>query len=81
MFKGKDGWALDHDHVLELRLKKVKWVAFQERERDGNRYLVPFEAFTNPAYHQMMNFRDRGGELQHYVNMRHFRIKPGVVKF
>jgi hypothetical protein len=78
---GKDGWALDHDHVLELRLKKVKYVVFQERERDGGRYITTLEAFTDPSTHQMMNYKARGGELQHYVNMKHFRIEPGKVKF
>jgi hypothetical protein len=78
---GKDGWALDHDHVLELRLKKVKWVIIQERERDGSRYVAPLSVFLDSAYHKMMNYRERGGELQHYVNMRYFKIIPGAVKF
>lgn len=81
MHLGKDGWALDHDHVLELRLKKVKWVMIVERERGGYRYLTPLETFLNPATHDMKNYRARGGELQHYVNMKHFRIIPGKSKF
>lgn len=79
--KGKDGWALDHDHILELRLKKVKWVVVQERERGGTRYIAPLEVFLDPATHDMMNYRARGGELQHYVNMKHFHIQLGKIQF
>lgn len=78
---GKHGWALDHEHVLELRLKKVKWVVVQERERDGARYIAPIQVFLDSAFHKMMNFRERGGELQHYVNMRYFKIIPGKTSF
>ncbi|OWZ90458.1 hypothetical protein B9J07_28140 [Sinorhizobium sp. LM21] len=78
---GKHGWAIDHEHILELRLKKVKWIMVQEREKDGCRYIAPFEVFTNPATHKMMNFSERGGSLQHYVNMRYFHITADKTKF
>lgn len=81
MHLGKDGWAIDHDHILDLRFRKVKWVKIVERERGGYSYVTPLESFIDPATHEMKNYRARGGELQHYVNMKHFRIIPGSTKF
>jgi hypothetical protein len=44
MALNKEEWAFDHDHLLELRLKKVKYVGVIERERGGMIYLTTLES-------------------------------------
>lgn len=81
MALNKEEWAFDHDHLLELRLKKVKYVGVIERERGGMIYLTTLDVCLNPACYTFRNYESRGGALQHYVNHRHFIKLPGSTTF
>lgn len=78
---GKESWAFDHDHLLELRMKGVKYVGVIERERDGYIYLTTMDVCWDPARFAYKNFQSRGGALQHYISHKHFIKKAGSTKF
>ncbi|MBD9511521.1 hypothetical protein IB265_32720 [Ensifer sp. ENS10] len=73
-------WAIDHDHLLELRLRKVKWVSIVERHVGGDQYITTLDNYMNPACFQFLNFESEGGARQHYLSFKYFIIKPGFAK-
>ena len=81
MAKGIEEWAFDHSHLLKLKFKGVKWVGVIEREKGGTLYLTTLDVCMDKAYYQMRNYAKVGGELQHYINHRHFMKLTGTTTF
>ncbi len=81
MALNKEEWAFDHDHLLEFRLKKVKYVGVIERERGGMIYLTTLETCMDPTKFVFRNYEKRGGAMQHYVNHKHFIKIAGKTTF
>jgi hypothetical protein len=81
MALNKEEWAFDPDHLLEFRLKKVKYVGVIERERGGMIYLTTLDACMDPTIYKFRNYEARGGAMQHYVNHRHFIKLAGKTTF
>ncbi|SOC90108.1 hypothetical protein SAMN05216358_0132 [Rhizobium sp. AN5] len=81
MALNKEEWAFDHDHLLEFRLKKVKYVGVIERERGGMIYITTLETCMDPTKFTFRNYEKRGGAMQHYVNHKHFIKLAGKTTF
>lgn len=76
---GKLQWALDDDTLRMLRVRGITTVAIRVKDTRDH-YLTSLENFFNPAIVKFHNYVSRGGELQRYLNVRHFLVKYAPMK-
>ncbi len=75
---GKAAWALDEETLIDLRAAGIKFVGVIDRDT-GDKYMTVLDLFFNPAA-QVMNYAGRGGSLQRYLPLQHFRRQVGKTK-
>lgn len=71
---GHAAWAIDDDTLRMLRHLNIAVVGVRVNETDKV-YLTAIENFFNSG--KVMNFTSRGGALQRYLPLQHFRTKDG----
>lgn len=63
-------WAMDNDTLLELSMDGIEIVGVVVRDK-GTLYLTTVETFRNKGVFR--DYSDRGGAIQLYLNIEHFR--------
>lgn len=76
---GKLEWALDDDTLRMLRKRGIETVGVRVKDT-GDHYMTSIENFFNPLLVRFANYQARGGELQRYLNVRHFLVKYAPMK-
>lgn len=76
---GKLEWALDDDTLRMLRKRGVETVGVRVKDTKDH-YMTSIENFFNPLLVRFHDYRSRGGELQRYLNVRHFLVKYAPMK-
>lgn len=76
---GKLEWALDDDTLRMLRKRGIETVGIRVKDTRDH-YMTSIENFFNPLLVRFHDYRSRGGELQRYLNVRHFLVKYAPMK-
>lgn len=74
---GKACWAIDEEDLINCRAQGIKFIGIIDRD-SGDRYMTVLEAFYSKA--AVMNYSTRGGSLQRYLPLQHFRRQVGKAK-
>lgn len=77
--KGVACWALDEDTLINLRASGIKLVGVLDKDT-GDKYMTTIDRFFDPAYAAVLNYTSRGGSLQRYLPLQHFRRQVGKAK-
>lgn len=77
--KGIAAWAIDEETLLLVRAQGIRFVGVLCRDT-GDRYLTTIEAFFDKRRMTILNYAARGGALQRYLALQHFKHRVGRVK-
>lgn len=74
--KGKAAWAIDEDTLIERRLEGIEFVGVWNVETN-DKFIAPLAYFYDNTKAKVFNYENRGGALQRYLPLEHFRISLG----
>ncbi|MCP1540002.1 hypothetical protein [Methylorubrum extorquens] len=77
--EGKASWALDDATLLMLRARKIEFAGVLMKDT-GDKWITRTELFFDRDKAKIMNFTGRGGALQRYLPMEHFRFRRAPPK-
>lgn len=77
--KGVASWAIDEDTLIYMRALGVQFIGVHCKTT-GAKYLTSLGHFYDRSLVQILNFAARGGALQRYMPLQHFRVTPGKIK-
>jgi hypothetical protein len=77
--EGKACWAIDDATLLMLRARKIEFCGVRMKET-GDKWLTRTEHFFNRDLATIKNYTGRGGALQRYLPLQHFRHKRAPLK-
>lgn len=69
-------WAIDIDTLKMLKARGIKVVGVAVKD-SHDIWLAHMRQWDNDS--EVLNFSTRGGALQRYLNLKHFRFHPGKV--
>lgn len=76
---GVAAWAIDDDTIREARARGCKAIGVRVRDT-GDIYITNLSNFMDKDKIKVLNYSRRGGSLQRYLPMEHWRMKAGRVK-
>lgn len=79
MRDGVASWAIDVDTIMEARARGVTAIGVLVRDT-GDIYLARLADFMDSTKTNVMNFSRRGGSLQRFLPLEHWRKRNGLVK-
>lgn len=74
--KGVACWAIDNDTLIRLRIEGVYLIGVAVADT-GDIYISTLNEFNTAP---VLNFNNRGGSLQRYLNLKKFRVLNGVTR-
>lgn len=77
--KGKACWAIDEETLRERRREGIKYIGVWMVDTD-DRYLAPIDYFFDSKRSSILDYGSRGGALQRYLPLEHFRVSHGKTK-
>lgn len=75
--KGKACWAIDEADLINCRARGIKFVGILDRGT-GDKYMTTIDKWFSDA--AVYNYAARGGALQRYLPLQHFRRQVGKSK-
>lgn len=76
---GTAAWAIDVDTLAEVKARGIDAVAVRVKE-SGDLYITRLANFYDPEKVLVLNFASRGGSLQRFLPLEHWKLKPGRVR-
>lgn len=76
---GTASWALDEETLIQMRAQGIRFVGVLVRET-GDKFVTELAWFFDKSRAKVMNYERRGGALQRYLPLQHFRRLPGHVR-
>jgi hypothetical protein len=73
----KAAWAIDDETLLQMRAQGVRYVGVLCRD-NRDIWLTTIDQFFGKA--TVLNYAGRGGALQRYLPLTHFKRRAGAVK-
>jgi hypothetical protein len=75
----KASWAIDDETLRDRKREGIRFIGIWVVDTD-DKYIAPIEAFFDKTLAKVMNYETRGGALQRYLPLEHFRLSAGVTK-
>ena len=72
-------WAIDVETIMEARARGVKVIGVLVRDT-GDIYITRLSDILDPAKTRVLNYSKRGGSLQRYMPLCHWKMKRGSVR-
>lgn len=80
MKKGVAAWAMDDETLQVMRAHGIRVVGVFVRDT-GERYVTNIDSYFDKTKIKILNYAARGGSLQRYLPLQHFkRRRPGTLK-
>ena len=72
-------WAIDEETLIQMRAQGIRFVGVLCRD-NGDVWLTTIDCFFDRKRASIFNYERRGGALQRYLPLQHFRRRPGRVR-
>jgi hypothetical protein len=74
---GKACWAIDEEDLINCRANGIKFVGVLDKAT-GDKYMTTLDKWFSDS--AVYNYSSRGGSLQRYLPLQHFRRQVGKSK-